>query len=106
MTIIIILCVILFLAGMGAIGLWLFWKWKSKRLTEKTYLYHIKITLNNGKIITLTLDETRYITFNQLLNQETGKFQIAEPNKIDNTLQDSATTLFVQYVAAVNVKRW
>jgi hypothetical protein len=84
----------------------LFWEFKKKRSAEKTYEYHLRIVLNSGKIIRLTLGEELYQQFNQLLNQETGKFQINSPNKADTKIQDASTMLYMQYIAAVTMRRW
>jgi hypothetical protein len=91
---------------LGVAGTVLFWEFKKKRNVEKTYMYHLKIVLNSGKIIHLTLDDALYSEFNNLLIQETGHFQIVNQNKNDPKLQDSSTMLYIQYIAAVSMRRW
>jgi hypothetical protein len=106
MIFLIIFNLILGLIVLGVAGTILFWQYTKKRTVEKTYMYHLKIILNSGKIIHLTLDDELYNQFNALLIQETGKFQIVNQNKINPKLQDSSTTLYIQYIAAVSMRRW
>jgi hypothetical protein len=105
-TFLIIFNVLLGLILVAAAGAVLFWELKKKRHGEKTYMYHMRITLNSGKIIRLTLDEALYQEFNTLLNQETGKFQISTINKLEPKMRDASTTLYIQYIAAVSMRRW
>jgi hypothetical protein len=105
-TFLVIFDIIVALIVLAVAGTIFFWEFKKKRNVEKTYEYHLRIVLNSGKVIHLTLDDALYQQFNQLLNAETGKFQITSPSKTDPTIQDAATTLYVQYIAAVSMRRW
>jgi hypothetical protein len=97
---------IIALCVLAAAMLVLLWEFRKKRDIEKTYMYHLRIILNSGKVLHLTLDDALYQQFNQLLQAETGKFQITTPSKSDPQIQDASTTLYVQYIAAVSMRRW
>ena len=91
---------------LAVIGTVLFWELKRKRNADKTYTYHVKVTLNSGRVVRLTLDEALYDQFNGLLQQEEGRFCISAPSKSDQKIPDMATTLHIKYIAAVTMRRW
>lgn len=98
--------VLLALVVLAADGMVVFWEWKRKRNADKTYVYHLRVTLISGKILRLDLDDQFYKEFMDLLNNEQGKFSITKINPADGKTHDLSTVLFIKHIAAVEMSRW
>lgn len=68
------------------------------RKAKKTCTYHVKIRFRSGKLERMTLDETQYKQFSQLLDSEQKRFYIGTDN--------ARYTLFLDSIASVKMRKW